>query len=110
MRYSVLLILLSIPAVFGADQAEAQEKSWTADQAEAQEKSWTFSFDLENDLFADTDYNYTNGVKLTWISYDLTSYAESGKLPDWSLPYIHRLPFIARTIAVWTQWKSNWAS
>ncbi|MBW1613861.1 MAG: DUF2219 family protein [Deltaproteobacteria bacterium] len=98
MRYSVLLILLSIPAVFGADQAEAQEKSWT------------FSFDLENDLFADTDYNYTNGVKLTWISYDLTSYAESGKLPDWSLPYIHRLPFIARTIAVWTQWKSNWAS
>jgi len=98
MRYSVLLILLSIPAVFGADQAEAQEKSWT------------FSFYFENDLFADTDYNYTNGVKLTWISYDLTSYAESGKLPDWSLPYIHRLPFIARTIAVWTQWKSNWAS
>ena len=97
MRYSVLLILLSIPAVFGADQAEAQEKSWT------------FSFDLENDLFADTDYNYTNGGKLTWSSYDLTSYAESGKLPDWSLPYIHRLPFIARTIAVWTQWKSNWA-
>ena len=97
MRYSVLLILLSIPAVFGADQAEAQEKSWT------------FSFYFENDLFADTDYNYTNGVKLTWISYDLTSYAESGKLPDWSLPYIHRLPFIARTIAVWTQWKSNWA-
>ncbi|RLB14407.1 MAG: hypothetical protein DRG35_05390 [Deltaproteobacteria bacterium] len=97
MRYSVLLILLSIPAVFGADQAEAQEKSWT------------FSFYFENDLFADTDYNYTNGVKLTWISYDLTSYAKSGKLPDWSLPYIHRLPFIARTIAVWTQWKSNWA-
>ena len=97
MKYSVLIILLSIPAVFGADQAEAQEKSWT------------FSFYFENDLFADTDYNYTNGVKLTWISYDLTSYAESGKLPDWSLPYIHRLPFIARTIAVWTQWKSNWA-
>lgn len=82
MKYSVLLILLSISAVFGADQAEAQEKSWT------------FSFYFENDLFADTDHNYTNGVKLTWISYDLTSYAESGKLPDWSLPYIHRLPFI----------------
>jgi len=82
MKYSVLLMILSIPAVFGADQA------W------AQEKSWTFSFYFENDLFADTDQNYTNGVKLTWISSDLTSYAESGKLPDWSLPYIHRLPFI----------------
>lgn len=58
------------------------------------EKSWTFSFYFENDLFADTDQNYTNGVKLTWISPDMTRYRDSGKLPEWSLPIIRRLPFI----------------
>jgi lipid A 3-O-deacylase len=58
------------------------------------EKSWTFSFYFENDMFADTDQNYTNGTKLTWISPDLSRYRDSGKLPEWSLPYIRRLPFI----------------
>ena len=27
-------------------------------------ESWTFSFGFENDLFADTDRFYTNGIKL----------------------------------------------
>ncbi len=34
-------------------------------------KSWTFSFGFENDLFADTDRFYTNGIKLNWISPEL---------------------------------------
>jgi hypothetical protein len=61
---------------------------------EAAEDRRTFSFYFENDLFADTDYGYTNGVKLSWISPDLTGYARSDSLPDWSLPIIRRLPFI----------------
>ncbi len=66
----------------------------TAAAEERKDRSWTFSFLFENDLFGDTDRNYTNGVKLTWVSPDLTHYKDSGKLPDWSLPLIHRLPFI----------------
>ena len=59
-----------------------------------EETSWTFSFYFENDLFADTDQNYTNGVKLTWISPDLTRYAESKQLPEWGLKIVRCLPFI----------------
>ncbi len=59
-----------------------------------QENPWTFSLYFENDLFFNTDQHYTNGIKLTWISLDLTSYAESKKLPDWSHRYIRMLPFI----------------
>jgi lipid A 3-O-deacylase len=34
-------------------------------------ESWTFTFHFENDLFADTDRFYTNGVKLSWVSPEL---------------------------------------
>ena len=54
----------------------------------------TFSLYFENDLFAGTDQSYTNGVKLTWISPDLTHYAQSPRLPRWSLALIDRIPFI----------------
>lgn len=32
---------------------------------------WTFSFGFENDLFADTDRFYINGIQLNWISPEL---------------------------------------
>lgn len=58
------------------------------------EQTWTFSLYIENDLFSNTDQDYTNGIKATWISPDLTSYAQSDRLPEWSLPLIQLLPFI----------------
>jgi len=79
------MLPMSIALVFGDKPCEAAENSRT------------FSFYFENDLFADTDQGYTNGVKLSWISHDLTGYAESGRLPEWSLPLIRRLPFINET-------------
>ncbi|HDL08203.1 MAG TPA: lipid A deacylase LpxR family protein [Desulfobacteraceae bacterium] len=82
-KYLVLLMLpMSIVLVFGDIPCEAAENSRT------------FSFYFENDLFADTDKGCTNGIKLSWISPGLTGYAESGRLPGWSLPLIRRLPFI----------------
>ncbi len=82
-KYLALLMLpMSIALVFGAKPCSAA-KDWQ-----------TFSFYFENDLFVDTDQGYTNGVKLSWISPDLTGYTESDRLPDWSLPLIRRLPFI----------------
>jgi len=61
---------------------------------EEPELPWAMNVYFENDLFTGTDANYTNGVKISVISPDLVGFAESGKLPDWSLPYIYRLPFI----------------
>jgi lipid A 3-O-deacylase len=67
--------------------------SWQA-SAKSPTDSWTLNFLFENDLFADTDRNYTNGLQIGFISPDLTRYRDSEKLPNWSLPIIAMLPFI----------------
>ena len=59
------------------------------------DENWgTFSVYFENDMFSGTDQHYTNGVKLSWISPDLTDYAKTDRLPKWSLSVIQHLPFI----------------
>jgi hypothetical protein len=40
------------------------------------------SFQLENDLFAGTDAQYTNGVKLTWVSPNISDFNDP-LLPAW---------------------------
>jgi hypothetical protein len=62
--------------------------------AEEPKLPWTMNVYFENDLFTGTDRNYTNGVKISLISPDINNFVESGKLPEWSLEYIYRLPFI----------------
>ena len=44
--------------------------SWAgeADPSEIEGKFWDFNFYLENDLFANTDTNYTNGIRLAFSS------------------------------------------
>ena len=56
--------------------------------------AWNFSFVFENDLFADSDQNYTNGIQIGLISPDLSHYRDAKKLPRWLLPIVERLPFI----------------
>ena len=82
MKYLLLLMLLFPTPLFGAECPNDVKKSKT------------FNFYFENDLFGNTDKGYTNGIKVSWVSHDLTEYAESGKLPEWSLPYVRKLPFI----------------
>ena len=61
----------------------------------AQESDWAFSIHFENDLFADTDQQYTNGVKITGVSPDLTSaFRDRPELPDWAREVIPYIPFI----------------
>lgn len=84
-----LCCLLFLPAT-----ARANANTPEPETKKAKTDSWTFNLYFENDLFSGTDGNYTNGVKLTWISPDLTSYATSEKLPEWSGPLIRRIPFI----------------
>lgn len=44
---------------------------------------WTINLYFENDLFDDTDQNYTNGIRLSWISPDTTSYQNDPAFPAW---------------------------
>ncbi|MGQ0656620.1 MAG: lipid A deacylase LpxR family protein [Chromatiales bacterium] len=43
----------------------------------------TYSILFENDLFAETDRFYTNGIKLSWLSRDLRQYAQWQYTPVW---------------------------
>lgn len=53
----------------------------------------SFTLHWENDAFAGTDRDYTNGFKLTWSTpYDRDQ--SSPHLPNWSYPLINRLPFV----------------
>ncbi len=61
--------------------------------AKSPEDSWTFNLYFENDLFAESDQNYTNGVRLSWISPDLTDYIEDPALPAWLRSINKRLTF-----------------
>jgi lipid A 3-O-deacylase len=53
----------------------------------------TFTFYWENDLFAATDRDYTNGFKLTWSTPYLTN-REDSRLPGWSYPVLNLLPMV----------------
>ncbi|MCB1121480.1 MAG: DUF2219 family protein [Verrucomicrobiae bacterium] len=38
---------------------------------------WSFNIYFENDLFGNTDQQYTNGTKLSWVSPDVTDYVNT---------------------------------
>jgi len=40
----------------------------------AEDDRWTMNIYFENDLFAETDLNYTNGVRASFISPDVDSF------------------------------------
>lgn len=63
-------------------------------EPEKTQQSWTFTLYWENDIFAGTDSNYTNGNKFTWISPDLTHYRDAEILPEWLYDATEYLPFI----------------
>lgn len=77
---ALLLTVLSCPALARAEDTGSNP--------------WTHSIYFENDLFTGTDSNYTNGVKYTLISPDLSPYAQTARIPRQVLEWIHRLPFI----------------
>jgi len=70
--------------------------SYSSAQTGPNEKFQTFFFYLENDTFSGTDRHYTNALRLTWLSSDLTEYDEDTRLPRWGLPLLRKLPLINR--------------
>lgn len=49
---------------------------------------------FENDLFGDSDEQYTSGIQIGWLSPDLKHYADANRLPRWTLPLVARLPWV----------------
>jgi hypothetical protein len=78
---ALFLICLFLPGMASSSQCPS-------------ENPWLHSFYFENDLFSGTDQNYTNGVKYSLISPDLSPQASEGRLPRRLLEEVHRLPFI----------------
>ena len=51
-----------------------------------------FTFYFENDAFTGTDEHYTNGLKFSWLSADLTDWGQTG----WRKNFVEALPFVNR--------------
>lgn len=87
IRHTTVLVGLAC-SVFIVASSSAQTGS--------SEKYQTFFIYFENDIFNGTDRHYTNALKLTWLSSDLTEYDEDTRLPRWGLPLLRKLPLINR--------------
>jgi len=75
------MLFLSSPDSFASEKKNPQEYH-------------TLTLYMENDIVGETDRQYTSGIKLTWISEDLSNYRENKNIPLWSYPIIDILPFI----------------
>lgn len=65
--------------------------------ADLETEPWTLNLYFENDLFSESDQNYTNGIRMSWISPDLSSYEKDPRIPKWmrqlnnGLHFFHQL-------------------
>lgn len=57
---------------------------------------WTLNVYFENDLFGETDQNYTNGVRVSWVSPDTNGLASDPLYPDWLQGLNKQLRFFNR--------------
>ena len=46
--------------------------------------AWTLNFYLENDLFTNSDEQYTNGVRVSWVSPEVNSFIDDPTIPAWA--------------------------
>ncbi len=87
-RHAVLLLLLAWMALTLPPTPVAR--------GEEAARHNTFLIYFENDYFGGTDNHYTNAVRVTWLSPDLTEYDQDRRLPRWGLPLIRNLPLVNR--------------
>jgi len=52
---------------------------------------------FENDLFSETDQNYTNGLRFSWVSPDLQDYIDDPRIPEWVRKVNKRLVFFHKS-------------
>lgn len=62
-----------------------------------QRERWTLNMYVENDLFSETDQDYTSGIRFSWVSPDVSDYLEDeaiDELPKWIRSLNKRLTFL----------------
>ena len=77
-RFFPAMFLASFLATPFANSTDTQ----TSPKPLRAEDAWTSNLYLENDLFGETDQNYTNGIRLSWVSPNLDSFRNDPDVPD----------------------------
>ncbi|GAB2590809.1 lipid A deacylase LpxR family protein [Nitrincola alkalisediminis] len=87
---ALLCALLAITPALNAEETDEvfdindlAEPVVLPDNAPEIRQSWTLNLYFENDLFNNTDQQYTNGVRVSWISPDILSFVDDAQLPIW---------------------------
>jgi hypothetical protein len=75
----IILFFLPRPSLAGEEKARGSD---------------TLTLYLENDLFEDKDRYYTSGIKISWISRDLSNYRDVVRAPSWVHRLIEQMPFV----------------
>ncbi|KGK43125.1 hypothetical protein LH51_02160 [Nitrincola sp. A-D6] len=85
-HFSTLIILSAMFLVLFSFSAQAEDtpEIFSEQQAitEVRER-WVLNLFFENDLFSQTDQQYTNGVRASWVSPDIDSFIDDERLPLW---------------------------
>ena len=63
----------------------------------AEDKPWTLNVYLENDLFSETDQDYTSGIRASWVSPDVADYLDDKSLPAWVRQFNEKLRFFHKS-------------
>ena len=87
-----LFVLFPTLLLAGAGACAANPSTETDSARDA----WTLTVYFENDIFANTDRNYTNGVKITALSPDITADLEVDVLPEWLFRFTDLFPIVHR--------------
>jgi lipid A 3-O-deacylase len=87
LRYLFAVACCHAIGVFGTASAYAQAPARCPDTDRAlnplAKYEGTYKFTVDNDLFAQRDQDYTNGIKLAWASPNVRSFADDDCLPPW---------------------------
>ena len=89
----VVLALAGLGLFFMPGRGTAGQSD-AADPSAAKDTAGTITVFFENDTFFDTDYLYTNGVKLTWISPSRNHWRDFGWIPQWGQTAVNALPLV----------------
>ena len=83
---AALLLSSAMPAF--ANDSECRNK------LDNEKDPWTANFYLDNDLFTETDRNYTNGIRVSLVSPNVDNFLTDDCLPNWVLGVNQYLPFL----------------
>ena len=91
VKYTLLLATsLALSSAILAAESTAPEGA----KAEGAKEPWTFNLYFENDLFSETDQQYTNGIRASWVSPNLEkTFFNDPSLPEWVRKYNSALKF-----------------